>query len=189
MEITLPKKSNQQQVWDLIRTELKGQEFTRRIIQDKTGLGSDEIDGRFLSNLVKHGFLTFVKNEPKTYLLEKPASVDCPRFTAKGALIVESSVNHNIWRAMRINRTFTINELVIKSRTSKKPTTHKTVSSYVRKLKAAGYLVVVDVMKLKEERLMLVRDSGPKPPQILRIKEVFDPNLNKIMYREVPDAE
>jgi hypothetical protein len=32
-------------------------------------------------------------------------------------------------------------------------------------------------------------NTGPKPPQIQRVKHVFDPNTNQVMFAERPELE
>lgn len=188
--LTLPKPCRRSEMWRVIRT-LKGKSFTRndlRLILEWAH--KDEIDGKYLNLLVKHGFLTIVEQErPTRYQFIKDNGIDAPRFTNEGVLMVNSTVNENVWRSMRILKTFTVNELVANSGTSKKSVSHGTVIAYVRLLRNAGYLIVVEKLKNKVERLKLIKDTGRKPPQILRVKEVYDPNINKIVYREVPDAE
>ena len=84
---------------------------------------------------------------------------------------------------MRISKLFTIDDLVALASTKKRSVSRANVGFYVRLLKNAGYI------QPHGRLLQLTKDTGPKPPQILRIKEVYDANLNEIMYREVPESE
>lgn len=62
-----------------------------------------------------------------------------------------------LWRAMRIKRSFTLDDLILVTETGRDYADH-----YVGVLRRAGYL-----HKRGRHIIVLIRDSGPKPPQVL----------------------
>ena len=57
-----------------------------------------------------------------------------------------------------------------------------TAQSYCTMLLATGYLRVVQKANpaaSKKAIYRLIRNDGPKPPMIQRVKQVFDPNTGK----------
>ena len=61
---------------------------------------------------------------------------------------------------------------------------------YVKWLAAAGYLVAVAPPKPDGRKgrttWRLVKNTGAKPPMILRIRVLFDPNLHAVTYTHQP---
>ena len=188
VELTLPKPNRRSEIWRVIRG-FKGKTFTRTDIQLALDWKPEQVEGLYLTFLVDCGFLSVLTVcSIYHYQLIKDAGIDSPRFTKKGALIVAPTVQENIWRTIRMLKQFTINGLTAHSSTSYRDMNRATVNVYVRFLKIAGYLRIISNKK-NERTFQLVRDSGPKAPQILKAQEVYDPNINQIVYREVPDAE
>lgn len=183
----LPRPNRRQQIWDMIRTFKTP--FNSKDLQLHLEWKKPQIDFQYLNQLVVHGFLEQVKQKPKHWQLSKDNGVEAPRISDSGELLIDGGVNENLWRAMRISKVFTIDELVRLASTSRRTVARSNVVFYVRLLKNAGYIASRGRMPDKKERLTLIRDTEPKPPQVLRIKEIYDPNLHEIMYREVPDCE
>jgi hypothetical protein len=67
------------------------------------------------------------------------------------------------------------------------PTTVWTARSYLKWLKRAGYVVEVQASKPGTKarfRLGHGKYTGPRPPMIQRIGQVFDPNLGEVVFRQ-----
>ena len=64
-----------------------------------------------------------------------------------------------------------------------------TVRTYLRQLAMAGYLKEVCVEQGLLTTYQLMENTGCKPPQILRGKKVFDPNLGIIVYDPKPQNQ
>lgn len=182
-ELTKPKPSQRTQIYQMLRAN-KGKSFTR--IDFKTALKLNSIDNRYLTAMVAYGFASVTETEHGfAWQLVKDAGIEAPRFSKDGVLIVESGVNEAMWRAMRILKRFTRAELFAYVA---KYTTEGNVKSYIKHLNQAGYLRL-ERKGIEAATYCLVQNTGPQPPQILRVKEVYDPNLDKIMLREVPEYE
>lgn len=66
------------------------------------------------------------------------------------------SMQERLWRAMRIRRSFKLKDLTLVTET-----TLDYAGKYVHVLRRSGFL------NERGDRFVLVRDSGPKPPQVL----------------------
>ena len=93
-----------------------------------------------------------------------------------------------MWRAMRILRRFTLNDLTMQASTEDGIVTHKGAKVYCRYLEWAGYLrrpgKKAGRSRWSFERavFILVRNSGPLCPQVTSKKAVYDPNTSKIVW-------
>ena len=65
-----------------------------------------------------------------------------------------------------------------------------TAKEYCTMLTQAGYLKVLRKASPPKKPAVykLVRNTGPQPPQIQRVKQVFDPNLDEVTYRAGGEA-
>ncbi|WP_434777660.1 hypothetical protein [Neisseria sp. Ec49-e6-T10] len=185
--LTLPVPSQRSRIWAYIRTQ-KGKVFYRTDILSALGLTQNEVDAKYLRCLVNCGFLEVVNKKPVSYKFVKDIGVDTPRFTKAGELITKSTISEVLWLTMRILGRFTTHALVLHASTEDRAIKSSNARVYVWMLKSAGYLKSVGFQGRKEV-FLLIKNTGPKPPQILLIKEVYDPNLNKIMLREVPESD
>lgn len=175
------KESRRQKIWEEIR---KQREFTLDSLT--TGSRTDRGTIRtYVVGLEKAGFIRvfdrketdkpFVTTQFKTncYVLEKDVGIDAPRVTRDGK-ILSADINQDLWRAMKILKEFSVTDLIA-STTQK--TTVDNVKTYCLFLTRAKYL------KRNGSRFVFVKSTGAKAPRILRIKAVFDPNLNKVVYQ------
>jgi len=53
--------------------------------------------------------------------------------------------------------------------------------------KVSGYLK--NTGNARKKSFVLLKNTGSKAPQLLAVREVYDPNINEIVLREVPDYE
>ncbi len=182
-EFTKPKPSIRTQMYRMMRAN-KDKSFTR--MDFKTALKLTSVDNRYLAALVAYGYATVEEDEAGyRWQLIKDVGNEAPRFSADGVLITESGANEAMWRAIRILKHFSYAELFAYVG---KYTTAGNVKSYIKHLHQAGYLRQ-ERKGIEAATYYLVQNTGPQPPQVLRVKEVYDPNLDKIMLREVPDYE
>jgi hypothetical protein len=89
-------------------------------------------------------------------------------------------VRENLWRSMRILRSFTRGQLA--AVVEREP---GSVSRYVTALHRAGYLRRTQIIEAgrRGASWRLVRDTGPVAPVLRRNGTVYDPN-NDTLYRE-----
>ena len=102
------------------------------------------------------------------------AARECPRLRRDGSECPPTS-RENMWRTMRMLDNWTVTDLAHIAWTEETPVKESDAADYVKHLAAAGYL------RRSGARYRLVRNSGPKPPQVQRIKRVWDPNLKLVM--------
>lgn len=125
------------------------------------------------------------------YRLVKDMGVDAPLVNPDGSPLVLGVKNANMWRTMRMLKTFDFRTVEAHASTSTQPIILETVRTYVRALQQAGYLTVVKPAQGKGKNAtrtpavyFLAKDTGPKPPMIQKLKTVYDQNLNKVMWME-----
>lgn len=118
------------------------------------------------------------------YKMVIDAGTHAPRLTKEGAPVTQGGGTLNMWRSMRILTEFSPQDLVEHSTTSTVEVPLNTAKAYCSALMKAGYFRVLKKAKppLTPAKYRLIRDTGPKAPQIQRVKQVFDPNLNKVTY-------
>ena len=119
------------------------------------------------------------------YLLVKDTGRETPRLRKDGSPVSQGAGNENLWRAMRMNAQFSITDLVVLCNTEKIQVKERSVRDYVGALLQAGYLRVLRKAKPSTGQTAiyrLIRNTGPRPPQIQRVKQVFDPNLGEVVY-------
>lgn len=135
----------------------------------------------FLRTLRKRGEMVKVgrrATEPLYTVLapeEAQARAAGKRATPKGAM----------WAAMRERKKFTQGEVISALAGTKSPVTEAEARSYCTSLLSAGYLKVLQKARSasgRPARYMLVRDSGPLPPDIKRMQVVVDPNEDRVVH-------
>mgnify|MGYP001580370799 FL=1 len=96
-----------------------------------------------------------------------------------------------MWRSLRILGELDADELAGQA-SIVVPTTSWTARSYLKWLKRAGYVVEVQASKPGKKaryRLAPGKYTGPRPPMIQRIGQVFDPNLGEVVFRQPEPSE
>lgn len=178
-----PKPSVRAQMWKVLRESKIP--LSRREISSKIGIDTKKCEHQYLNCLVGAGFVERLEGKPARWKLVRDGGVEAPRFKADGTLIIASGSHEAIWRAMRILKTFTLTELYgyVSALAS-----FDTVKSYVVMLNKVGYLRSARKPNCKAV-YTLIKNTGPKPPQIMKVKEVYDPNVDEIILRDVPDYE
>ena len=185
--------SSQEIVWAAIR-ELKT--FTASDLISFVARKREVNDGTiksYLARLAEGGYFdiehTAIRAACRTYryTLVRDTGVDAPRLTRHGTPSTQGLSREQIWRAMRILGDFTYHELQLTASTEKVPVKASEVRSYIKHLYAAGYLAETKPCvrgtspKPATYRLLPSRYTGPRPPMVQRVKQVFDPNLGKVM--------
>lgn len=186
MELTKPQPSRRQRMYELLRKNM-GQPVARSQFAIELGIHKDGVDDRYLRHMADAGYVVkhpTPRGQSSKWELVRDAGIEAPRFHADGTLMTATGANEAIWQAMRILKTFTRDELQAHVA---RFAGAETVASYIKAIEPAGYLHRSG--KYLRPVYTLARNTGPKPPQILRVKEVYDPNLDEIMAREVPDRE
>ena len=140
---------------------------SRRTVQD------------YLARLVAAGILERIEGGARLQwrLLRDPGP-DAPRLRADGSEVVTGGGIANMWRSMRMMPQFTPRDLAAHSTTAHVTVTEGTAKQYCQHLHAAGYLRVVrKAVPLKNQAVYrLIRNTGPRAPQLQRVKSIYDPN-------------
>ena len=117
--------------------------------------------------------------------MERDAGVDAPRLSDDGQPL-KCPVTEALWRTMRILKTFDLDSLTAHVNMTH-PVSRSMAKVYAQHLEAAGYLK--NTGNARKKSFVLLKNTGSKAPQLLAVREVYDPNINEIVLREVPDYE
>jgi hypothetical protein len=189
----LSRLSGRDAVWAAIRAlaARSGQHFTVRDILRSVVSGPDLVRD-YLGRLVAAGIVAVIVparlTRPAVYRLLHDRGVEAPRVNAAGEIDDAPTDQERIWQAMKALPSFDARDL----RTATGIASETTVRSYVAHLARAGYLAVVvpEVPgrkgRLARYRLLHARNTGPRPPAIRRGKIVFDANLGRQVWPEMP---
>jgi hypothetical protein len=174
------KPYGREAVWIKIR-ELKT--FTRKDLIYSTNVNPGTIK-TFLECLENGNFVTKKdilvdgRYHAFEYTLIKDIGLNCPRISKNGEILRPKNTT-NMWRTMRVLKFFTVKDLVLNASTDDVSIAYSTADIYCKQLCQAGYLARTSG---KTYRFLESRYTGPKPPMIQRIKQVFDPNIGKVVY-------
>jgi len=191
---TIGQYGTQDAIWQAVR-ELKSftvADLIRHI--DKSLTVNDYTVKSYLKRLEKGGYLQLDKT-PKhrgacveaTYTLLKDTGVETPRLTKEGRPTIQGQGREQLWRSMKILGEFDFFELALAASTEACPVPQSTAKDYCKHLAKAGYLVTTRKGKgtiRARYRLLSSKNTGPRPPQVQRVKRVYDPNLNKVVWQE-----
>lgn len=103
---------------------------------------------------------------------------------------VEASGRERMWRTMKMLKVFTANDIAISASLPDAPVKLAEALHYVNWLGRGGYLVLVaphsNARTGRRRTWRFVRNTGPKPPMVLRTKALWDPNLHQATYVPAP---
>ncbi len=146
----------------------------------------------YLLGLEKGGYLRCERTgsgRENRYTLLKDCGVEAPRVRKDGTHVTQGSCREQMWQTMKILKRFTIKELAVNASTEAHPISEPDAKEYLYHLALAGYLKATPIKHSNLVRYQFdpAHDTGPRPPMVQRIKQVFDPNVGRVMYR--PPAE
>lgn len=194
-------ESPRQRVWNAIRQN--SESFTIMQVAVDGAMVYESARG-FVSQLVKAGFVKVIDEKPvhhekcvvvqRTYKLINDCGYSYPVMTKSGEVIKEVSGNKAMWNTLRITKQpVNADELAAIASTDKVKIEVTTANNYLMSLYKAGYLKRTkepSVKGVKAKYILLPNmNTGAKPPQIQRAKQVFDPNLNQTMFCERPELD
>ena len=145
----------------------------------------------YLGSLVRAGILG--KDKPArfaavTYTLLRDMGVEAPRVRKDGSMLPYTAQDR-MWRAMKVLRTFSVQDLVVYASLPDESIAPSAAAAYCQWLARGKYLVGMARSGNDVVRYRFVYDSGAKAPQILRVKQLYDCNLGKIVVGdEIQDA-
>ncbi|MEG2004576.1 MAG: hypothetical protein RR014_00940 [Bilophila sp.] len=143
--------------------------------------------GEYTNSLVKAGILK--KNEPPQkglfalFELVLDLGVDAPRVRKDGTFVPENGQSR-MWQAMKILKTFSVRDLVVHASLPDAPIVEASARLYCTWLVLGKYLKVYTGDENDVTRYRYIRNTGSKAPQILRVKQLFDPNTGEVVTGE-----
>jgi len=183
------RPEGRQVIWQAIR-QLK--QFTILDIEGVTRINIQTIR-TYVSSLQLAGYLS--KNEPNDtavnsgqfkrmiWILIKDPGVDAPRLDRNGAEVTRGRGRENMWRGIKVLKQFTASELAGVASAGNVTVSVKDTRRYLSYLCKAGYLKQEGKTNgEKRYTLIISRYSGPLPPIILRVSQLFDPNIGQVVW-------
>lgn len=176
---------SRQTLWDAIREQ---RTFTVRSVAGRARLGLDTVR-EYLIGLQKANYIrltgadyTIQGTPAKIYKLVKDAGVDAPKVRKDGSETIRGRGREQMWTAMRILKVFSPRDLAMHASTGKLGVALAYAKEYCIFLARVGYLV-----REKDGRFRFKEENftGPLAPMIQRTKQVYDPNLRRVVWRGI----
>lgn len=173
-------KSPRQQIWEKIRAF---KEFELNdLINELPGAINKSTIRSYVKSLNKSGHLEHYQDLmiKCRYRLIIDCGVEAPRINKQGKIVTQGLGQENMWRTLRnFGNAMSYQELSGLASTPATPINPQSARDYLSNLKQAGYLSD----EKGKYRLLPNMNTGPRPPMIQRIRQVYDPNLGKVMWR------
>lgn len=126
------------------------------------------------------------RRECALFWLERDVGVEAPRIDASGKPVTQGTGRDQMWRAMRVLKSFDRRELAAAASTEQHPVALGEVKTYTCFLARAGYLQLDrkgSGRTAARFRFVRSRDTGPRAPLITSKKEVMDGNTGQIVLQ------
>lgn len=180
-------RNRRQEIWTVLRAN-RERFLTVAELSEMTDTRYETVYG-YLRSLFKGGFVGvqqgLVFSKRHRYRMERDTGAEAPRLKRDGSTCNGTAIEA-MWRTMKILKIFDLDALI-----SNVEMTHKVSRAlakyYTKALEDAGYLA--NTGSARRKVFKLVKNTGGKPPQVMDVREVYDPNINEIVLREVPDYE
>jgi len=183
-------KSVRQRVWEVIRAQRSG--FTCYSLHIAAGV-QYQTTFMYLTALRKGGYVGYLdaydpESKARHMELLKDNGIEAPSLKADGSPSSQGLRREAMWRTLRIIGETSIAEVAQLS-SAAVPTSHESAKSYLKWLARAGYLKVSKGQgQTLRYRLIPSRYSGPRAPVITRDKQVYDANLDKVVWRKADEV-
>lgn len=189
MEKTAKKpKNTRQNIWTVLRKN-KDRFLTINEISEAAA-AKKQAAYAYLSSLSRGGYISVQKDFGfmgllNGYRLERDVGIDAPRLAPDGSEL-KSPATEAMWRTMKILKTFDLEALFVHVHMTH-DISWASVKGYTAALEAAGYLK--NTGSARKKTFVMLKNTGARAPQVLAVKEVYDPNTDEIVYRQVPDYD
>ncbi|MFD1914141.1 hypothetical protein [Halodurantibacterium flavum] len=166
-----------QEIWEAIRLQAGG--FTAASLSTASGANRKTIED-YLRCLHPAGVIERAGEDG--WRLADDRGHHAPRLNRAGKPVVQGAGTENMWRSMRMLATFSPRDISAHSSTPEVQVTEPTAKSYCGMLLRCGYLRVIRKASpgVRQATYRLIRNSGPKPPQVQRVKRIYDPNTGEV---------
>lgn len=134
----------------------------------------------YVKGLLAAGIIERSDSERGRYLLVNDCGTEAPRVRRDGSQVTMGRGREQMWRTMRLLKSFTAVDLAVHASTEEHPVAVKEAASYCRALAKADYLDQLAT----GYRFIPNRYTGPMPPMIQRDKSIYDPNLKKVVWEK-----
>ncbi|WP_054340366.1 hypothetical protein [Neptunomonas antarctica] len=184
-------KNARQRIWEELR-KTSDATFETYPIARAANVDDDALR-TYLQCLTAGGFVEHVSGvryERRVYRLLKDTGIEAPRLTRKGEPVKQGQGAECMWRTLRMLGEMDVTRLVSHAAASGIDVAPSYAKTYISLLRKAGYLITTlpsTPHRMERFRLSPQMNTGPRPPQIQRVKTVYDPNLNKVMWAEDPE--
>lgn len=171
-------KNPRQRIWEVLRKWRNGITLSG-LVGELPGTIHRDTTRSYVKALHTAGFLEL--DRAGVYKLVKDNGVEAPRVRKDGSVIVTGTGQENMWRVLRnAGRPVSYIELAVFASTEHTTVAPATARDYIANLLNAGYL-----NKLGDKVVLIPsKNTGPRPPMIQRIKQVYDPNIGKVVWTE-----
>jgi len=177
-------RAGRQEMWHALKQQTG--EITVTAVAMATGAHRSTVL-RYLTALTAGGYLEAIPapaGAPGAWRLIKDVGHHAPRVRSDGSTVTQGAVTSQLWQAMIGLKRFDFREL---TQGASIDIPEATAKDYCKRLLAAGYLRVLvkaDPHVNRIARYQLIRPSGPKAPQIQRVRQVYDPNTGTVYPAE-----
>lgn len=184
MAATLKPRGNltdRETIWTVIRSQSQPWTLADIAIRSKCEHGKVR---DYVRSLVRAGIVAvqtpFQRHTPTHFILAEDRGVDAPRVRKDGSPLPPTG-RARMWKAMRILKVFTETELAEHASLPEAPVAEGEVHTYCLWLARGGYLRSGG----ERDRWSFIpgRYTGAKAPQVLRIKQLYDPNTGEVVYQ------
>jgi len=180
-----PKPVGRDGVWAAIRKRC-GAPFSIADIHGDTDIPRATIRD-YLSCLKAAGIVNVKTGNPAKFqtvewrLIRDPGA-DAPRVRQNGEAVTQGLGNQALWRTIKILGSFTPAELALAASTKAVAVKASAAQDYLKYMLRAGYVRRTAPRPAIRYSFVRSRDPGPLPPQIQRVKQVFDPNSKTVVW-------
>lgn len=169
--------TNRERMWAAMRDM---REFTIQDLCIKTSMPRGRARD-YITGLVRAGVLGQIPRKRRgdfdVYHMLRDMGVNAPRVRRDGSFVPESG-RTRMWKAMIVLGSFSVRELACAASLEEAPVSYAEAEYYCRWLYYGGYLQRADI---NVYRFVPARNSGPKAPQVLRVKQLYDPNKDEVV--------
>lgn len=115
--------------------------------------------------------------------LIRDAGLDAPRVRKDGTTVTQGLAQEQMWRTLRmLGGEHTPRQLAAHASTPEVRVTEAAAADYLGWLTRAGYLNRSGKGRKAKYRLIPAKWTGPRAPMIQRVKQVYDPNVGRVVW-------
>ncbi len=165
-------------IWTLIRRlkEFEIDEITRAT------KASRRFTLGYLAGLESAGYLRRLSADHCR--LVRDTGPEAPMLKSDGRELAGHCAREAMWRTSKILAGFTVPELVAGASTERCPVSAREAATYVGALVQAGYLAASrGGGRHTQYRFLPSRNTGPRPPVLRHVSQVYDPNEDKVVWQ------